>query len=224
MKRLLLIILFCFFITIMGFCKWYIPDIHYDPDNLWNNETLIYDDNDITAGDTSVAKLTWSSFILLDVYNELYCEIIKFLAYQKGILGIEKIDIDLYYNSAWHDLFEGTFINQVWKQINVIPSQYLYSARIRFYARKADIAYFYGFEYWNIGIGDLITMDFSFQAQPFINITAKDTIDLETMDYAFQGQPFVTMIEAVAGWSHKWNTVTISKWNTTTFSKWNGLE
>ena len=27
----------------------------------------------------------------------------------------------------------------------------------------------------------------------------------------------------VAGWSHKWNTVTISKWNTTTFSKWNGI-
>jgi len=26
------------------------------------------------------------------------------------------------------------------------------------------------------------------------------------------------------GWSHKWNTQTISKWNTKEFTKWNGLE
>jgi len=30
-------------------------------------------------------------------------------------------------------------------------------------------------------------------------------------------------IEEAAGWSHKWNTVTIAKWNTATFSKWNGI-
>ena len=28
----------------------------------------------------------------------------------------------------------------------------------------------------------------------------------------------------VAGWSHKWNTQTISKWDTKEFTKWNGLE
>lgn len=28
---------------------------------------------------------------------------------------------------------------------------------------------------------------------------------------------------ATAGWSHKWNTATISKWNTATFTKWNTI-
>jgi hypothetical protein len=34
----------------------------------------------------------------------------------------------------------------------------------------------------------------------------------------------VVFDSGAVGWSHKWNTATISKWNTTTFSKWNGLE
>ena len=73
--------------------------------------------------------------------------------------------------------------------------------------------------------GDLETMDFSFQGQPFVELPSKDNIDLETMDYAYQGQPFVRVYEiAVEGWQHKWNTKTISKWNTKEFTKWNDLE
>jgi len=72
---------------------------------------------------------------------------------------------------------------------------------------------------------DITTMDYAFQGQPFIELPSKDSIDLTTMDYAFQGQPFVRLYEiVVAGWSHKWNTATISKWNNTTFSKWNGID
>lgn len=40
----------------------------------------------------------------------------------------------------------------------------------------------------------LETMDYVFQAQPFINVPAKDSIDLTTMDYAFQAQPFVSPV------------------------------
>jgi len=199
MRRLLLIITLILTITITGFCKWYIPQIHYDPDNAWEDEGKIYDGLDNTAGSAIISDAkTWSSFILLDVYSEIYCEIIKFLAYYKGATGIEQIDIDLYYDSAWHDLYEGTFDNQVWTEIKVTPWQYLYSVRVRFYAKKADTALLYGIEFWNLGVEDLETMDFSFQGQPFVNITAKSTIDLATMDYAFQGQPFVSFIEAEA--------------------------
>jgi len=197
MKKLVLIITLFLTITITGFCKWYIPEVHYDPDNAWENETLIYDGLDNTAGSAIISDAkTWSSFILLDVYSEIYCEVIKFLAYQKGATGIEQIDIDLYYDSAWHNLYEGVFDNQVWTEIKVIPWQYLYSARVRFYAKKADTALLYGFNFWNLGVEDLETMDFSFRGQPFVNITAKNTIDLSTMDYSFQGQPFVSFIEA----------------------------
>ena len=196
MKKILLTIILVLIINISGYCHWYIPEIHYDPDSQWDNETLIYDDNDATAGNSIVGAKSWSSFVLLDVYSELCCEVVKFLAFQRGPTGIESIDIDLYYNSQWNDLYEGVFGSQTWTEIKIQPSQYLYSARVRFYAKKADTALLYGFEFWNIGVEDLITMDFSFQGQPFVNVPAKSSIDLKTMDYAFQGQPFVSFIEA----------------------------
>jgi hypothetical protein len=74
--------------------------------------------------------------------------------------------------------------------------------------------------------GDLETMDYVYQGQPFVEFPAKDSIDLQTMDYSFQGQPFVRVVGGGApptGWPHKWNTLTIGKWNNTVFTKWNNL-
>ena len=68
---------------------------------------------------------------------------------------------------------------------------------------------------------DLETMDYAYQAQPFVEVPAKGGIDLETMDYAYQAQPFVG---GIAGWAHKWNTQNITKWNGQVIRKWNGLE
>jgi len=45
---------------------------------------------------------------------------------------------------------------------------------------------------------DLQTMDYAFQAQPFVNVPAKSTIDLTTMDYAYEAQPFVANPAAAA--------------------------
>lgn len=39
---------------------------------------------------------------------------------------------------------------------------------------------------------DLLTMNYSFLGQPFVNIPAKSTINLLTMDYSYLGQPFVS--------------------------------
>jgi hypothetical protein len=38
---------------------------------------------------------------------------------------------------------------------------------------------------------DLLTMDYSYQGQPFVDVPAQDSIVLSTMDYTYQGQPFV---------------------------------
>jgi len=155
MKKYLLpiILILCLIFAIPVFAKWYTPDIHYDPDNTWEDETLIYDGLDNTAGSSVVSDAkTWSSFILLDVYIELHCEKVKFLAKYTGPTGVESIDIDLYYNSQWNDLYEGVFDNEVWTEIELPSPQFLYSARVRFYAKKADTALLYGFEFWNPAI------------------------------------------------------------------------
>jgi hypothetical protein len=61
----------------------------------------------------------------------------------------------------------------------------------------------------------LKTMDYAYQAQPFVYVGAKSTIDLKTMDYAYQAQPFVAnySTDAPVGWSHKINGVTPAKIN-----------
>ncbi len=55
---------------------------------------------------------------------------------------------------------------------------------------------------------DLKTLDWSFQGQPFCDVSAKSTITLAGMDYSFQAQPLVaneageapsTNIKAVSG-------------------------
>lgn len=38
---------------------------------------------------------------------------------------------------------------------------------------------------------DLKTMDWAFQAQPFVDVPAKADVDLKTMDWVYQAQPFV---------------------------------
>jgi len=38
---------------------------------------------------------------------------------------------------------------------------------------------------------NLKTMDYAFQAQPFVDVPSKDAVDVKTMDYVWQAQPFV---------------------------------
>jgi len=38
---------------------------------------------------------------------------------------------------------------------------------------------------------NLKTMDWDFQAQSFVDVPSKDSIDIKTMDYTYLAQPFV---------------------------------
>lgn len=37
---------------------------------------------------------------------------------------------------------------------------------------------------------NLLTMDFSYMGQPFVQVAAKSGIDLNTLDYSHMGEPF----------------------------------
>jgi len=37
---------------------------------------------------------------------------------------------------------------------------------------------------------NILTMDYSFQAQPYVQVASKNSIDLDGLDYIFQAQPF----------------------------------
>ena len=63
----------------------------------------------------------------------------------------------------------------------------------------------------------------------FLGIFSKagDWIPCDDVDFAGFAGDAISVYgtgTTVVGWSHKWNTLTISKWNTKEFTKWNGLE
>jgi hypothetical protein len=41
---------------------------------------------------------------------------------------------------------------------------------------------------------ELETMDQSFNGEPFVNVTADDTVDTKTMDFSFNAEPFYGVV------------------------------
>ena len=126
------------------------PTSFTDSDSQWNSEELIYDGNTETGADSyNGTDRTWGSFIELNI-GEISCDSIGFYAYYNA-LDINSVDIDLYYNSTWNNLYEGIYDNQTWVEKVIGSTQNLTAARVRFYAKKAATAYLYEFEFSSIG-------------------------------------------------------------------------
>ena len=152
MKKLLLIILFVLVFVTSVFAQtgfWKYPSNYNDPDNQWLNEELIGDGYLNTAGTTMVTEAkVWSSFIEL-IRNVPNCGAVRFYAHWEGLAGINLIDIDLYYNDMWNDLYEGVFGDQIWEEKSIGTVEFVTKARVRFYAKKTDTAYLYSFQFYD---------------------------------------------------------------------------
>jgi hypothetical protein len=56
---------------------------------------------------------------------------------------------------------------------------------------------------------EIKSMDYSYKGEPFVWITANDSIDLYTMDYSYKGEPFVVNSGME---SHNLNKVNTVSW------------
>jgi len=106
------------------------PTGFVDSGGTWTGEQYVYD-GDLHSGATClVPPLAWSNYIELTT-SPIYCSKVKFHAYYGN--GISKIDVDVYYDGAWHDVFEGAFISMVWVEKSIGSTQYVTKMRCRFY-------------------------------------------------------------------------------------------
>lgn len=123
---------------------WKLPTSFSDPNSEWNNEVQAYDENTGTGADSpnGLAR-TWGSYLELNI-DSTACDKIRFYAH---FGDIQKISIDVYYASGWHNIFEDAFANQTWEEKVIGSTEDVTKARIRFYAKKADTAYLYEFEF-----------------------------------------------------------------------------
>lgn len=116
---------------------WIFPTSHIDPDNKWSTEVHAYDNTPLTVAFTPVDQDQWSSYLEFLV-NETYIDKIRFNALYISP-GIDEIDVDIYYEGAWHDVYEGAFPYLEWLEKDIPAGVKLVSkARVRFY-NSADI-------------------------------------------------------------------------------------
>lgn len=118
--------------------EWVSPTGNEDPNGTWHDEPQAYN-NDVWTGAYCDAHGTdtWSDFLVLTT-PRIWCSGVRYWMHSAFIIpdNYNKIDIDLYYNSAWHDLYEGTYaqgLNPTWVDKHLTSPQYVSAMRVRYF-------------------------------------------------------------------------------------------
>ena len=119
--------------------SWISPTSHIDADDKWLTEENAYDGNVNTFAYEGVEPSSWGSYLELLV-NEQNIDKVKFNAYYSAS-HISKIDVDVYYDGAWHDVYEGAYPSYTWVEKSIPAGVSLVSkARVRFYNPTARLS------------------------------------------------------------------------------------
>ena len=104
----------------------------------WVDDPYAYDDNTESAAYCVTPAISWTPFLIRELPEALYSSVVKFYAKYQGTSGINKIDLNVYYNGAWHDVFEGSYINQVWIEKELGDTYYVSKIAVRFFNNSSD--------------------------------------------------------------------------------------
>lgn len=147
---------------LLGAINWTSPTGHADPGSGWGNETLTYDDNLTTnATSSSLVAGNWTTALEL-THVAVEGEGLRFMADTVGG-NFTLVNVDAYYDSAWHDVYAGTFNDDnggtVWNTVylnDFVPG--ITSLRFYFYAGSGDgSAVLYEADYGPVNVGATVT-------------------------------------------------------------------
>jgi hypothetical protein len=131
--------------------SWVSPTGYNDPNSKWSNEPDAYD-GDIGTCALSSSESNWGSFIEL-THDAIDCDKVRhYSAYHATYR--DQIDIDVYYEGAWHDVYEGNFPTQTWDE-KTIPggTKSVTAARVRYHHQSPSWAAIYEFEFNEVAGG-----------------------------------------------------------------------
>jgi len=78
----------------------------------WDNPTYAIDDDTVTYAEHLTTAQFWNDFTTL-THPGVYTNQVRFYARFEATYSNE-IDIDAYYGDAWHDIYEGIYVNNTW--------------------------------------------------------------------------------------------------------------
>ena len=117
----------------------------------WTYAARSYDDDTATSTYISVSPSSWGAYLELTV-SSLSCHKVRFWA--KGT-DITQISLDVYYSSAWHNIYEGAFTQEQWVEKEIGSTQDVTGVRAKFYNNNAgsnQTVYFYEADFFKEGI------------------------------------------------------------------------
>ncbi len=100
----------------------------------WVNVSMVYDENTGTSAYRSILKQSWSSFIELVVLPATLCNKIRFYIDTYTSSYITLVDVDVYYEGGWHNVYNGAFTKGEWNEQSIPDGSFVVSrVRLSFY-------------------------------------------------------------------------------------------
>lgn len=95
---------------------WVSPTGHQDPGNLWLNESLVYDDElaSLSSAFHNINDPEWSPYLIL-THPPIPCDAVRFYAKRDSI--IDQVNVDVYRDGGWVDVYQGGFNNKQWVEL-----------------------------------------------------------------------------------------------------------
>jgi len=118
--------------SILGVINWTSPTGYEDADSKWGLETYAYDDAfGVVGAEPDIPASSWGSFLNLTI-TATNCSKLRF--YTSNSYGfVDLVDLDVYYSSAWHDVYNGTFTDGMWIDKSLGGTYSVTKARIKFH-------------------------------------------------------------------------------------------
>lgn len=108
--------------------EWVSPTSHSDPDADWDDEALTYDNNQATFASTGILGAgVWSGYLILILPESIPSEKLRF---DVDSTGSRTVDVDVYRDGAWVDVYEGTPADHTWVE-QAYTFGYVTQVRIR---------------------------------------------------------------------------------------------
>lgn len=107
---------------------WVPPISHSDLGSEWDDEEKAYDGDIATYTRRGGVAEAWTDYLILLV-NQASIDKIKFYATDIG-----EIDVDVFYEGDWHDVYEGVYADREWVEKDIPAGvKPVSKARVRFY-------------------------------------------------------------------------------------------
>ena len=129
------------FFTSPGAIGWVSTTGYDDPDGVWENVPYAYDDSTISLARSyhNMNAAQWSSYVYFSRPQILSD---KVMFYARAGSQVDSVDLDVYKDGAWIDVYQGGFADRTWVE-KTFEEGIVTQARIRFHAANASEGFYW---------------------------------------------------------------------------------